>query len=228
MPTGNYLDRWLGYSVRRELLDETLDDCREIMTGEVLEVGNGRVARRGRFVPPGAPQVSSWKFLDKRPEVSPDVCADLLAIPLTDGSFDTVVCLEVLEYVSATDMAIREMGRVLKTGGKLIASVPFLHRCDSPADLLRFTENGLRKTISEAGFSKIEIVAQGGALATAAGVLKHAVRMVPSMPLRLMAALAAWAPLELLILLDRPACRWMEDLRSFSTGYLVIAVKEGR
>lgn len=45
-------------------------------------------------------------------------------LPFDDGSFDVVVCIEVLEHLFAPLDAVREMARVLRPGGLLIVTVP--------------------------------------------------------------------------------------------------------
>jgi SAM-dependent methyltransferase len=49
--------------------------------------------------------------------------ADLRAIPVTDGQFDTVVCGLALAHVAEMDAAVAELGRVLVPGGRLVVSV---------------------------------------------------------------------------------------------------------
>lgn len=46
------------------------------------------------------------------------------ALPFSDSTFDRVVCCEVLEHVDDPPQAVRELHRVLKPGGMLVASVP--------------------------------------------------------------------------------------------------------
>jgi len=46
------------------------------------------------------------------------------AFPYEDNSFDSAVCIEGLEHIENPANAIREFGRVLRSGGCLIASVP--------------------------------------------------------------------------------------------------------
>lgn len=50
----------------------------------------------------------------------------VLSIPYSDEIFDKVFCLSVLDHLSDKDrkMALRELTRVLKTGGKMYLSVP--------------------------------------------------------------------------------------------------------
>ncbi len=45
-------------------------------------------------------------------------------LPFADDSFDLVICLETMEHLMSPYYALMEMRRVLKTGGKLICSVP--------------------------------------------------------------------------------------------------------
>lgn len=46
------------------------------------------------------------------------------ALPFPDAVFDQVIMLDVLEHVPSERLTLREVDRVLKSGGKLIISVP--------------------------------------------------------------------------------------------------------
>lgn len=50
--------------------------------------------------------------------------ADVTKLPFSDGSFDMVVCSEVLEHIEDNRAAVRELVRVLKPGGDLVVTVP--------------------------------------------------------------------------------------------------------
>lgn len=50
--------------------------------------------------------------------------ASLLELPYADGTFDKIVCSEVLEHVPDHEGAARELCRVLKPGGVLALTVP--------------------------------------------------------------------------------------------------------
>ena len=49
---------------------------------------------------------------------------DALKLPFRDGTFDSIVCAEVLEHVSDDGKACRELARVLKKNGRLAITVP--------------------------------------------------------------------------------------------------------
>ena len=50
--------------------------------------------------------------------------SDISNMPFQDGSYDSVICSEVLEHVPAPEESIKELIRVLKPGGVLALSVP--------------------------------------------------------------------------------------------------------
>lgn len=54
-----------------------------------------------------------------------DIVCDVINIPQEDQTFDAVLCTEVLEHIPYPDKAITEFSRLLKSGGKLILTVPF-------------------------------------------------------------------------------------------------------
>jgi len=64
-------------------------------------------------------QMAKWDY------GKPDIICDIAAIPEPDGSFDAVLCLEVLEHVPDPVKAIRELSRLLRQGGRLLVSAPF-------------------------------------------------------------------------------------------------------
>ena len=63
-------------------------------------------------------------------ELSPEnlhvaaVQGDALAIPFPDGTFDRVICSEVLEHIPDDLGAMRELARVLRPGGTMAITVP--------------------------------------------------------------------------------------------------------
>jgi SAM-dependent methyltransferase len=52
------------------------------------------------------------------------VVEDAAQLPFGDASFDVAVCVEVLEHLFRPDDAVAEIRRVLRPGGRLVASAP--------------------------------------------------------------------------------------------------------
>lgn len=78
-------------------------------------------------------------------------------------TYDSAICLEVLEHVPNPQQAIIEMHRILKPSGILIVSVPHLSRIhDIPHDYFRFTLYGLIHLLRSGGFDIIDIRVKGG------------------------------------------------------------------
>ena len=85
---------------------------------------------------------------------------DMSVVP--SGSVDTLLCSEVLEHVPHPSRAMGEFARVLRPGGALVITVPFLARLhEEPHDYFRYTRHGLRRLLSDAGFEVDEITEIG-------------------------------------------------------------------
>jgi SAM-dependent methyltransferase len=86
-----------------------------------------------------------------------DLYFDGSHIPFDDSSFDSLLCFEVLEHVSDLETLLQEMSRIIKPGGRLLVSVPFVwNEHEMPYDFRRFTGIGLEKKLISFGFSQIE------------------------------------------------------------------------
>lgn len=81
-------------------------------------------------------------------EIVPYESTDVLGVgedlPFRDGSFDGVLCLNVLEHVKDPFRVAREIARVLKPGGELYCVVPFLQPVHAyPHHYYNMTSQGL-------------------------------------------------------------------------------------
>jgi len=80
-------------------------------------------------------------------------------LPFKDNEIDLIICTEVLEHLYNPFHCIKEMKRVLKSGGFIFLSTPFfapIH--DKKHDYFRFTENFYLRTFNEKeGFKILKI-----------------------------------------------------------------------
>jgi len=120
---------------------------------KVLNIGSGG------FVANSVSKVKSNCVLniDLDPDRNPDMVVDVCEMNrFSDGEFDVVIMSEVLEHVKTPHLAINEIYRVLREGGKLILTAPFLFEMhDRPHDYYRFTKHGLEYLLSD--FSQVDI-----------------------------------------------------------------------
>ena len=92
-----------------------------------------------------------------------DIVSDITSIPVINGSFDCVLCTEVLEHVPYPDKAIAEFSRVLKSRGLLILTAPFasqthfapFHFCTG------FSPYWYKEVLKKYGFKILEIRTSG-------------------------------------------------------------------
>jgi SAM-dependent methyltransferase len=113
--------------------------------------------------------VDYWDTGQKLYKARPDVFADAACLPLAAQSCDTVILLEVLEHIRHPQNALHEIARVLRPGGSLLLSMPFLYPIhDAPHDYQRLTRHGLQRDVMEAGLEVVSIDEKLSALETAA------------------------------------------------------------
>lgn len=94
------------------------------------------------------------------------------AMPLSDGQFDAVLCIEVLEHASNPILLLSEIYRVMADHGQLILTVPWsARRHHIPYDYHRFSREQLLKLLQQAGFYDIEIKERGNDIGVVANKL---------------------------------------------------------
>lgn len=87
----------------------------------------------------------------------PDIIGDLCSYEFNDNSFDIVVMSEVLEHLHSPQLGLDNVYTSLKSGGKLILTVPFILPIhDAPHDYFRFTRYGLKLLLKK--FNSVDIL----------------------------------------------------------------------
>jgi len=106
----------------------------------VLDVGCGDRRYEPLFTANGATYIGydgDWNPLA-------DLHGSIDALPVEDGSFDLVICTQVLEHLPDPVAAVRELRRAVRAGGYVLASTHGTAAYHpNPVDLWRWTHTGL-------------------------------------------------------------------------------------
>lgn len=135
------------------------------LKGRLLDLGCGNQPYRACLK-----NVNSYVGLDypatqaiQKFQASPEVYGDARCLPFREGTFDAVLCAQVLEHVNRPGEVLQEIRRVLKEGGTGILSVPFIYNVHvGPYDYFRFSPFGLKELLEEAGLRIKKLRYQGG------------------------------------------------------------------
>src|SRR3989344_2135155 len=112
----------------------------------VIDVGSGPERLAKEFI-----NLDIFPF----PEV--DIVANATQLPFRDNSVDGAVSESLFEHVPDASLVAKEMIRVLKPGGFIYVSAPFIHPYHaSPDDFNRWTISGLKHM-----FHDLEIIKTG-------------------------------------------------------------------
>jgi SAM-dependent methyltransferase len=133
----------------------------EYARGDCLDAGSGRSPFRERLSAKGT-SLTSIDVEDRAGQV--DHIADSQQMPqIAGGSFDTILCTQVLEHIPRPWDAMRELARVLRPNGTLIVTVPHLSMIhEAPHDYYRFTCYGLQSLCEQVQLEVLRLEPTGG------------------------------------------------------------------
>jgi SAM-dependent methyltransferase len=140
----------------RKGLGKAMKNYASRMSGDLLDVGCGIKPYQSIF------SVASYVGLDidsenTRRRGAADFFYDGTVFPFRDESFDSILCNQVLEHVFNPDEFLAEVRRVLKPGGYLLLTVPFVwDEHEQPLDYARYSSFGLHSLLKKAGFNVLE------------------------------------------------------------------------
>jgi len=140
------------YAVRAPLvhwLGEQAEEARGVLGRyRVLDVGCGAKPYEPLF----APHATSYVGVDPVDNPRAELKGPVEALPVDDGTFDIVLCNQVLEHCDDPAKAVSELHRATAPGGRVLASthgVMAYH--PSPTDYWRWTHAGLEKLFRDNG-----------------------------------------------------------------------------
>ena len=147
---------WLGIFVNpfyfaRSGLRDAMSEFAPKLSGRLLDVGFGSKPYQALFA------VDAYVGLDIDSEISrkrgiADHHYGVHVFPFADASFDSILCNQVLEHVFNPNEFLGEIMWVLKPGGKLLLTVPFVwDEHEQPYDYARYSSFGLRALLEKQG-----------------------------------------------------------------------------
>ncbi len=149
-----------------------------------------------------------------------DVLCDLTALPFASSRFDACLNVVTLEHVRQPERVLRELGRTLRPGGRLVLVAPQdweIHQ--APNDYFRYTRHGIEYLLGQAGFTMIEVQPQGGYFRLMGRRMLNGIQFFSGL----------WAIPAALILLPAgmlfPLLDRLDQKRDFTLGYICTAVK---
>lgn len=149
--------------------------------GRLVDIGCGTKPYTAMF----APYVDEHVGVDHPDSphalTSVDVLASAYDVPLEDAGFDTALMSEVLEHLEDPERGLREAFRLLRPGGTLILTTPFmwvLH--EEPRDFFRYSPHGLRYLLGRAGFHDVHVTPLSGQWGTLGIFASYALRRSPA------------------------------------------------
>jgi len=151
------------YIARKSIL-EALRSQLVNLSGTVLDVGCGYMPYKP-LVLQSPSRVKTYIGIDLHDNAyqRPDLEWDGHTLPVRNNSADCALATEVFEHCPDPQRIMGEVLRVLKPGGVLFFTVPFLWPLhDVPQDEYRYTPFALERLLKNAGFGQVQLKALGG------------------------------------------------------------------
>jgi len=153
----------------RNLLSKPLFDTLDTHLGAVLDIGGGsfyKKLNRENYI--------KYFVVEPALELLPEIDEKLINVvsngkllPFKSNSFDTILLIQVLQFIFEPNELIKEIHRVLRAGGKLILQVPQsgnLHGI--PHHYYNFTRFWIEKSLTQNNLNIINHYSLGGSWRT--------------------------------------------------------------
>lgn len=171
-------DKYLGhtpfhpaYWVRKRI-DDAIAASANLAHGVLFDVGCGSKPYKTLF----EPYITGYIGLEYSPDSgyrgnAADVCGDAAKLPIGDNCVDTILCTEVMEHIHDPERTIGEFARVLRPGGRLITTAPFIYPIHDKYDFFRYSPDGLAVIMNRYGLEVETIKPLSGTAVTLATML---------------------------------------------------------
>ena len=102
-------------------------------------------------------------------------------LKISKNKYKNILVFNVLEHLPTYDLAFSEINRILKKGGYLIGSVPFLYQVHgAPNDYFRFTKDSLNYNLINNKFKNIKIIPLGyGPFVASSSLIHPYIKFIP-------------------------------------------------
>lgn len=169
-----FYPHWLEFKTLNILIDAMIS----MLHGDILEVGSGQGLLKNRALSTNlnitsytATDFSSWNstfeeygnaarsnnILDAlrltETRILPDKYCDAMDLPFDNESFDCHISVETFEHIPNSNQYFKEAARILKPGGLMMFTAPFLYRAhpDFESDFVRLLPGAYKSLASENG-----------------------------------------------------------------------------
>ena len=150
------------YFIRKGLLQK-ISQYASTLQGDLLDFGCGVKPYKSLFT-----HVNSYTGVDFENEGHShaneqiEYFYDGKTLPFKDASFDCIFTSEVFEHIFNLEEILEELNRVLKPGGKMLLTCPFVWpEHEKPHDFARYTQFALKHLLQNHGFDAVLIDKSG-------------------------------------------------------------------
>lgn len=141
----------------RKGLFQTTSILAPFLKGDVLDVGCGSKPYQKLFVNAKSYVGLEYDTPANRRSKNAEYFYDGARFPFLDSNFDSLVCNQVFEHVFNPNEFMGEIYRIMKPGGILLLTVPFVwDEHEQPYDFARYSSFGIRSILEKQGFTIIE------------------------------------------------------------------------
>jgi SAM-dependent methyltransferase len=165
-----FKESWQGKTIFRILLNyQIMEHCKNI-NENVLDLGSGIHDNYSQFLDEGIKIIKA----DIKNNPGIDIVTDLnkIPLPIESNSFDTILCINLIDLLRNPENLLKDVHRILKTEGVIYFSSMFIINLrPEPKDFNRWTSIKIQEELDEIGFGYIKIIPIGERFSACANLI---------------------------------------------------------